>query len=75
MKSAKKKPTAARLQSWRVIIMRSRGELLGYVEALDRERAEAVAIKLFELDDDQRPAAPDSGAALRPMPRNACRRL
>jgi hypothetical protein len=24
MKSAKKKPTAARLQSWRVIIMRSR---------------------------------------------------
>ena len=72
MKSAKKKPTAARLQSWRVIIM---SELLGYVEALDRERAEAVAIKLFELDDDQRPAAPDSGAALRPMPRNACRRL
>jgi hypothetical protein len=24
-------------KSWRVIIMRSRGELLGYVEALDRE--------------------------------------
>ena len=31
-----------------------RGELLGYVEALNRERAEAVAIKLFALDDDQR---------------------
>jgi hypothetical protein len=41
-------------KSWRVIIMRSRGELLGYVEALDRERAEAVAIKLFALDDDPR---------------------
>jgi hypothetical protein len=31
-----KKP--ANLRSWRVIIIRSRGELLGYVEALDRER-------------------------------------
>ena len=42
------------LRSWRVIIMRSRGEYLGSVEAPDRERAEAVAIKLFALDDDQR---------------------
>jgi hypothetical protein len=34
--------------------MRSRGEYLGSVEAPDRVRAEAVAIKLFELDQDQR---------------------
>ena len=34
--------------------MRSRGEYLGSVEAPDRERAEAVAIKQFELDQDQR---------------------
>jgi hypothetical protein len=34
--------------------MRGRGELLGYVETPDRERAEAVAIKQFDLDDDQR---------------------
>jgi hypothetical protein len=54
MKTAGKKPTATKLRSWRVIIMRRRGELLGYVEALNRERAEAVAIKLFALDDDQR---------------------
>jgi hypothetical protein len=47
-----KKP--ANLRSWRVIIMRSKGEYLGSVEAPDRERAEAVAIKQFELDDDQR---------------------
>jgi hypothetical protein len=53
MKTARKKPTAAKLRSWR-IIMRSRGEYLGSVEAPDRERAEAVAIKLFALDDDQR---------------------
>jgi hypothetical protein len=35
-------------------LMRSRGEYLGSVEAPDRERAEAVAIKQFALDDDQR---------------------
>jgi hypothetical protein len=34
--------------------MRSRGEYLGSVEAPDRERAEAVAIKLFDIDQDQR---------------------
>jgi hypothetical protein len=54
MKSAKKKPIVANQRSWRVIIMRSRGEYLGSVEAPDRERAEAVAIKQFDLDDDQR---------------------
>jgi hypothetical protein len=47
-----KKP--ANLRSWRVIILRSRGEYLGSVEAPDRERAEAVAIKLFDVDQDQR---------------------
>jgi hypothetical protein len=46
--------TAAKLRSRRVIIMRSRGEYLGSVEAPDRESAEAVAIKQFDLDQDQR---------------------
>jgi hypothetical protein len=41
-------------KSWRVLIIRSRGEYLGSVEAPDRERAEAVAIKQFQLDQDQR---------------------
>ena len=41
-------------KSWRVILIRARGELLGYVEAPDRERAAAVAVKLFDLDQDQR---------------------
>ena len=54
MKTARNKPTAAKLRSWRVIIMSNRGEYLGSVEAPDRERAEAVAIKQFELDQDQR---------------------
>jgi hypothetical protein len=47
-----KKPANPR--SWRVIIMRSKGEYLGSIEAPDRERAEAVAVKQFALDDDQR---------------------
>jgi len=42
------------LRSWRVIIMRSKGEHIGTVEAPDCERAEAVAIKQFDLDRDQR---------------------
>jgi hypothetical protein len=58
MKASKKitrqKPTAAKLRSWRVIIMRSKGEHIGTVEAPDPQRAEAVAIKQFELDQDQR---------------------
>ena len=41
----------ANLRSWRVIIIRSKGEYLGSVEAPDRERAEAVGIKQFALDD------------------------
>jgi hypothetical protein len=52
MNGTKKKPAAARLRSWRVIIMRSRGEYLGSVEGPDRERAEAVAVKQFDLDQD-----------------------
>ena len=44
----------ANLRSWRVIIIRSKGEYLGSVEAADRDRAEAVAIKQFDLDQDQR---------------------
>jgi hypothetical protein len=58
MKGARKKPAAAANRSWRVIIMRSKGEYLGSVEAPDREKAEAVAIKRLALDDDQRRRLP-----------------
>jgi hypothetical protein len=37
-----------------LFIIRSKGEYLGSVEAFDRERAEAVAVKQFDLDQDQR---------------------
>jgi hypothetical protein len=45
MKATKKKPRQSR--SWRVIVIRSKGEYLGSVE-------ETVAIKQFALDADQR---------------------
>jgi hypothetical protein len=64
MKIARNNPTAANLRSWRVIIMRSSGEYLGSVEAPDRERAEAEAIKLFELDQDQRSRLLEARATL-----------
>jgi hypothetical protein len=35
-------------------MIRSKGEYLGSVEAPDRERAKAAAIKHFDLDQDQR---------------------
>ena len=54
MKTARKMPTVSNLRSWRVIIIRSKGEYLGSVEAPDREQAETVAIKQFDLDQDQR---------------------
>jgi hypothetical protein len=52
MQPAGKKPTAANPRSWRVIIIRSKGEYLGSVEAPNREGAAAVAIKQFQLDSD-----------------------
>lgn len=44
MRPPKKKPTGAKLRSWRVSIIRKRGEYLGTVEGRDREAAEAAAV-------------------------------
>jgi hypothetical protein len=41
-------------RSWPVLIIRSKGEYLGSVEAPDRERAEAAATKQLDLDQEQR---------------------
>jgi hypothetical protein len=41
-------------KSWRILIMRSKGEYIGSVEAPDRARAEAVAIKQFQLGQEVR---------------------
>jgi hypothetical protein len=39
---------------WRVILLRSKGELLGYVDASDAEGAKAAAATQFDLDEVRR---------------------
>ena len=53
-RSLKKKPTAAKLRSWRISILRQRAHNLGIIEAPDAKTAEAEAVKLFRLTDEQR---------------------
>jgi hypothetical protein len=50
----RKKPTAAKLRSWRVSIIRKRGQYLGTVEAANEKAAEAAAMAEFDLRDEQR---------------------
>jgi hypothetical protein len=50
--TTKKKP--AKLRSWRVSILRQRAHTLGTIEAPDAEAAEAEAVKLFGLTEEQR---------------------
>jgi hypothetical protein len=54
MKSPKKKPTAAKLRSWRVAIMRARAHGLGTAAAPDQKSAEDEAVRAFGLSEDQR---------------------
>lgn len=39
---------------WRVILLRAKGELLGYVDATDAEGAKAAAADQFNLDEVRR---------------------
>jgi hypothetical protein len=48
------KPTAAKLRSWRVAILRARAHYLGDVQAPDESAAEAAAATEFNLSDEQR---------------------
>jgi hypothetical protein len=52
MKSARKRLTAAKLRSWRVSIIRKRGQYLGTVEAANEKAAEAAAVAEFDLSDE-----------------------
>ena len=46
---------AARMKRrWRVVLLRSKGEILGKVEAPDAEAAKAAAAVQFDLDEVQR---------------------
>ena len=54
LRSRAKSSKAPELRSWDVVLIRNRGQLLGYVEAPDRNAAEAAAVKAFALSDFQR---------------------
>jgi hypothetical protein len=47
---------AIQLREWRVVLLRYRGEFLGYVKAASREAAETEAARLFSLTEFQRRA-------------------
>jgi hypothetical protein len=49
-----RRPAAAKLRHWRVSILRNRAQLLGFVEAPDRQAAEAAAAKQFNISEEQR---------------------
>jgi hypothetical protein len=47
-------PRAAAPRSWRVSLIRKRGQVLGDIEAPSREVAEAAAVSAFSLTEEQR---------------------
>ena len=49
-----KKSSGLSLRTWRVAIIRKRGEYLGTMEAVDQDAAEAAAVEAFNLTDEQR---------------------
>jgi|EndMetStandDraft_8_1072994.scaffolds.fasta_scaffold585389_2 hypothetical protein len=50
----RRRATAAKLRPWRVLLMRSRAQMLGVVYAADEKSAEAAAIAEFKIGDEQR---------------------
>jgi len=57
--------TVTKLRSWRVSIIRKRGQYLGTVEASNEKAAEAAAVAEFDLSDEQRrPSSCRSGTSL-----------
>jgi hypothetical protein len=54
MSPAKKKTGTAKLRTWRVSILRNRVQFLGFVEAPNRQGAEAAAAKQFNISEEQR---------------------
>jgi hypothetical protein len=52
--SANSNPRAAASRSWRVSLIRKRAQFLGVVQAPSREVAEAAAVSVFSLTNEQR---------------------
>ena len=53
-KSGNSPSKAIELRSWRVVLIRNRGQFLGYVEAPSVEAAELAPAKKFNLDPSHR---------------------
>jgi hypothetical protein len=53
-KSAGREAKTSRPRSWRAALIRKRAQVLGVVEAPDREAAEAAAVRTFNLTPEQR---------------------
>jgi hypothetical protein len=53
-KDSPKKLAGRMKRRWRVVLLRSKGEILGQVEAPDAEAAKAPAAVQFDLDEIQR---------------------
>jgi hypothetical protein len=47
-------PRAIAPRSWRALLIRSKGQVLGDVDAPSRETAEAEAVRTFNLSPEQR---------------------
>jgi hypothetical protein len=52
--SRTKAKTSDRVRSWRASLIRKRSQVLGDVEAPSREAAEAAAVRMFNLNEQQR---------------------
>jgi hypothetical protein len=67
MKSARKTPTAAKFRSWRVSIIRKRGQYLGAVEApyLGSLGGRAMTAEIWEYQNDALIAKASASALLR----------
>jgi hypothetical protein len=51
---SKKNSSSSKLREWQVVLIRSRGQLLGWVQAASRGAAEIAAAETFNLNDWQR---------------------
>jgi transposase len=52
--SANSNPRATASHSWRASLIRKRAQVLGDVQAVSREAAEAAAVRTFNLTAEQR---------------------
>jgi hypothetical protein len=52
--SKKNSSGSSKLREWRVVLIRNRGQLLGWVKAASIEAAEIAAARTFNINDWQR---------------------